>query len=131
MSTQRLALWVVVVSLVLWGVGLLVVPGFIWETLGGADPVSPMYSRYGGAWFVAVAVAAWTALRGASSSRPILLITFIGGALTAVVLLVDQLAGDNPGTNDWVTWLAIADGAVVAVLSWIALRPEREAGRVT
>lgn len=121
---RRLALWVILVSIGLWGVALFLVPAFVWETLGGSEPVAGTYSRYSGAWFIGVAVAAWFALKDRTGEEPVLVVATIGGGLSFVVLLIDVLNDTSPVVNAWIIWLAIIDAAAIAVLGGLALREQ-------
>lgn len=121
---RRIALWVVLVTIGLWGVALYLAPGFIFETLGGADSVADGYSRYSGAWFLGVAVAAWLALQDGTGARPVLVISTIGASLAFITLLIDLLNDTVPTPNTWVIWLAVLDAAAIAILGGLALREE-------
>lgn len=120
-NIRTITLWFLVLTLAAWGLVLLIYPQFVWETLHGADAVSSAYSRYGGAWFLGVAVAAAFALSGTVSDRPIYVVALVGGALSFIVLLADLLANNAPGDNDWIVWAAIADGGLTAILCGMAL----------
>jgi len=121
---RRIALWVVLVTIGLWGVALFFAPSFIWETLGGADAVAGTYSRYSGAWFIGVAVAAWLALQNGAAESSVLTLSVVGGSLSFLTLLIDALNDTSPAVNDWVIWVAILDAAAIAVLGILALREE-------
>lgn len=121
---RKIALWVLFVTIGLWGIGLYLFPAFLWETLGGADPVAGTYSRYSGAWFLGVTFVAWLALRDGTGARPVLTLSVIGGALSFVTLLIDVLNETNPAPNTWLLWLAIIDAAAIAVLGAMALRED-------
>ncbi len=124
---QKIALWVVVLTISVWGVLLYLVPAFVWETLGGADPVAGGYSRYSGAWFIGVAVAAWLAIRRGTGATPVLVVSTVGAALSFVTLLIDVLNDTVPTPNTWIVWLAILDAAAIAVLGGLALREDNPA----
>ena len=121
---RKIALWVIFVTIGLWGVALYLAPGFIFETLGGADPVADGYSRYGGAWFIGVAVAAWMALRDGTGERPVLIVATVGASLSFATLLIDLLNDTVATPNTWITWLAVLDAAAIAVLGGLALREQ-------
>ena len=119
---RKIALWVIFVTIGLWGVALYIAPGFIFETLGGADSVADGYSRYSGAWFIGVAVAAWLAIKDGTGEKPVLILATIGAALSFATLLIDLLNDTAPTPNTWVIWLAVLDAAAIAVLGGMALR---------
>ena len=119
---RKNALWFIFVTIGLWGVVLFLAPGFLFETLGGADPVADGYSRYAGAWFTGVAVAAWLALRDGTGEKPVLILSTVGASLSFVTLLIDLLNDTVPTPNTWIIWLAVANAAGIAVLGYLALR---------
>jgi len=119
---RKIALWVIFVTIGLWGVALYLAPSFVFETLGGADSVADGYSRYGGAWFIGVAVAAWLALRDGTGEKPVLIVSTVGASLSFATLLIDLLNDTVATANTWVTWLAVLDAAAIAVLGGMALR---------
>ena len=119
---RKIALWVILVTIGLWGVALFLAPAFMWETLGGADAVAGTYSRYSGAWFIGVAVAAWMALQDTTGERSVLTLSVVGASLSFVTLLIDVLNDTSPAENAWIIWLAILDAAAIAVLGALALR---------
>ena len=121
-TVERVSLWIILLSLAAWGVVLLIYPDFVFVTLHGADSVSPAYSRYSGAWFIGVAAAAGAALGARMSGKPVFLVSLVGATLSFVVLLIDLLGNNLPGTNDWIFWVAIANAALLAVLSYVSLR---------
>ncbi len=119
---RKIALWAIFVTIGLWGVVLYLAPGFIFETLGGADPVADGYSRYSGAWFVGVAVASWLAIREGTGEKAVLIVSTVGASLTFITLLIDLLNDTAPTPNTWIHWLAVLDAAAIAVLGRMALR---------
>lgn len=121
---RRIALWVILVTIGLWGVALFLVPSFIWETLGGADAVAGTYSRYSGAWFIGVAVVAWMALQTGLGTREVLTLSIVGGSLSFLALLIDVLNETSPVENVWIIWLAILDALAIAVLCFLGLGEE-------
>lgn len=121
---RKIALWVIFVTIGLWGVALYLAPGFIFETLGGADSVADGYSRYSGAWFVGVAAAAWLAIKDGTGEKPVLILSTVGAFLSFVTLLIDLLNDTVPTPNTWVIWLAVLDAAAIAVLGVLALREQ-------
>jgi hypothetical protein len=120
-NIRLITLWFLLLTLAAWGVVLLIYPQFVWETLQGADPVSGAYSRYSGAWFLGVAVAAGIALTGRISDRPVYVVALVGGALSFIVLLVDALTDNLPGSNYWIVWVATVDAGLTALLCALAL----------
>jgi len=47
-----------------WGIGLLLAPEWVFGVIGEAKHGAPaVYSRYGGAWFLGVAIAGFLTLR--------------------------------------------------------------------
>lgn len=120
-NVRRITLWFLLLTLAAWGLVLLVYPQFVWETLHGADAVSSAYSRYGGAWFVGVAVAAGVALTGRISDRPVYVVALVGGTLSFIVLLADTLTDNLPGDTAWIVWAAIIDAGLTALLCAAAL----------
>jgi hypothetical protein len=120
-NLRRITLWFLLLTLAAWGLVLLIYPQFVWETLHGADAVSSAYSRYGGAWFLGVAVAAGVALTERMSDRPVYVVALVGGALSFIVLLADTLTDNLPGSNDWIVWAAIVDAGLTALLCALAL----------
>ncbi len=121
---RKTALWVILVTIGLWGIALFLAPAFIWETLGGADAVAGTYSRYSGAWFLGVALAAWMALQDATGERSVLTLSVVGAGLSFIALLIDVLNDTSPVENVWILWLAILDAAAIAVLGALALREQ-------
>ena len=121
MSIRRITLWFLLLTLAAWGLVLLVYPQLVWETLHGAEAVSSAYSRYGGAWFLGVAVAAGVALTGRISDRPVYVVALVGGALSFIVLLADTLTDNLPGDMAWIVWVAIIDAGLTALLCAVAL----------
>ena len=120
-NIRLITLWFLLLTRAAWGLVLLIYPQFVWETLHGADAVSSAYSRYGGAWFVGVAVAAGVALTGRISDRPVFVVSLVGGALSFIVLLADTLTDNLPGDTEWIVWVAIIDAGLTALLCAIAL----------
>ena len=121
---RKIALWVIFVTIGLWGIALYLAPGFIWETLGGAESVADGYSRYSGAWFIGVAAAAWMALRDGTGEKPVLIVSTVGAGLSFLTLLLDTLNDTLPTPNAWVVWLAILDAAAIVALGTMALREQ-------
>jgi hypothetical protein len=124
-NIRRITLWFLLLTLAAWGLVLLIYPQFVWETLHGADTVSGAYSRYGGAWFLGVAVAAAVALTGRMSDRPVFVVSLVGGALSFIVLLADTLTDNLPGDTDWIVWVAIVDAGLTALLCALALNADQ------
>jgi hypothetical protein len=120
-SIRRITLWFLLLTLAAWGLVLLIYPQFVWETLHGADAVSSVYSRYAGAWFLGIAVAAGVALTGSISDRPVYVVALVGGALSFIVLLVDTMGDNLPGDTDWIVWAAIIDAGLTGLLCAMAL----------
>jgi hypothetical protein len=116
-ALQKWTLIFIIVSLVGWGIPLLLVPKFLFMDIGGAtDAVAPFYSRYGGAWFIGIGVAAIIALMNASRVRAIFELCAVAGGLSFLALIIDYFAGTVP-IADWLIWAAIIDALVICVLS--------------
>lgn len=121
---RKIALWVIFVTIGLWGVSLYLAPGFVWETLGGADPVADGYSRYSGAWFIGVSIAAWMALRDGTGEKPVLVVATVGAGLSFITILLDIITDTLPTPNTWIIWLALLDAGAIAALGTMALREQ-------
>ena len=119
-SLQKITLIVIVVSLLGWGIPLLLFPQFLWVTIGGAvEPAATFYSRYSGAWFIGVSIAAIIAARYPARLGAIFDICAIGAVLSFLALIVDYFAGTVP-IADWLLWAAIIDTVALTVLSFLS-----------
>ena len=122
-TIQKTALIVSLISLVVWGIPMLLFPGFLWTVIGGAtDAVSPVYSRYGGAFFLGIAFSTYMALRKSALIGTLFDLLVIGAGLTFIALAADFFAGNSPFAV-WFIWAAIIDGVAVSGLSFVS-RPK-------
>ncbi len=122
-ALQKATLIITAVSLVGWGVPLLLVPQFLFVDIGGAaEAVPAVYSRYSGAWFLGAALAAIIALRTPARTGAIFELLAVAAGLSAIALAGDYFAGNSP-LADWFIWLGIVDGLVICVLSVLS-RPK-------
>jgi hypothetical protein len=130
---QKLALVVIGLSLVIWGVPLLVTPQWLFGAIGGvaqADLAHTLYSRYSGAWFLGVGIIALIAIGRPAGARAVLEVSLIGAGLSAIAIFVDWVSGPTPAA-DWFVWAAIIDAVVVAVLCVAALMSKAEVTSTT
>lgn len=126
-TVQKTALIVSAISLLVWGIPFIFFPQFLWTEIGGVpEAVSPIYTRYSGAWFLGSAFAAIVALRNPALIGALFDLLAIAAGLTFLVLLWDYFAGNSPAA-DWFIWVAIIDALVICVLSFVS-RPKAGSG---
>ena len=126
-TLQKTALIISAISLVGWGIPLLLFPEFLWTVIGGAaEAVSPVYSRFSGAWFLGPAFAAIMALRNPALIGTLFDLLAIAAGLSFIALAGDFFAGNSP-TADWFIWAAIIDALVICALCY-ASRPKAGSG---
>ncbi len=117
---RPVALIFIAVTLLIWGVSMLLFPQWVFHNIGGVMiTVSPEYSRYSGAWFIGIAVAAFMILQNRHAPGPFFDMCIIGGGLAMLALLADLFGGNAVG-DAWFTWAAIVNAALIAGLSWMS-----------
>ncbi len=121
-SERKLALIVIAVSGIGWGIPLLLFPGVLFDDIAGAEYTrAAFYSRYSGAWLLAPGCAAVQVLRSKFNGDALLFAVAISAGLSAVALAADFFLDETP-VAAWFVWLAIVDAAAMSLLSARALR---------
>ena len=123
---RRLAIGAFILECLAFGVGVLLYPAFLVETLNDAEPIAYGWVRWAGADLLAMGVGALLMLRkgGAGIVRLMATISTVG----AIVAFIWSAAADE---WDGATWFLVAVIAVNALILFGLWAPERDTVDVT
>lgn len=122
-----MALLAYIVGNTVYGLPMVLVPGVLWGTIGGADgdaQVALESNRWVGALLLALAFGALLVLRQPAGQRTFVTTLAMGDAAMAAVIVLGALGGDfSDVLDDWFVWAtAVGLGAISGGLWWGRLK---------
>ena len=126
-ATLSLALLAYIAGNTVYGLPMILVPGVIWDTIGGAegDAQAALESnRWVGGLLLALAFGALLVLRNPRGQRTFVTTLALGDAAMATLLVLGVISGEFDEVVDaWFVWVtAVGLGAISAGLWWGRLK---------
>ncbi len=122
--TLNLALLVLVGLDLGYGLPMLLWPGLLWGTIGGADGLhleALKTNRWAGALLVGLAIGALFVMARPAGQRTIVTMFAIQSAIAATALVLSAVNGELSGVLDaWFYWLAAVATAATSLYLWYA-----------
>lgn len=124
----RMALWIWLVDAGIYGLLLLLFPGFLVEGFAGDEAFNYYWIRWSGGILLGLAAGAWLALRSVGHERPYVIACGIGALLAGVGLVWGAAAGEYDGRT-WFLWLTFLSSLPVGALLLYASVPHQVPSR--
>lgn len=121
-ATLNLSLLAYIVGNSVYGLPMILAPGLIWDTIGGADgdaATALESTRWVGALLLALAFGALLVLRKPAGQRSFVMTLALGDAAMAALLVLGALGDDFDGVLDaWFVWVTAIGLAVISAGLW-------------
>ena len=121
-ATLNLSLLAYIAGNAVYGLPMVLAPGLIWGTVGGADgdaATALESTRWVGALLLALAFGALLVLRKPAGQRSFVMTLALGDAAMAALLILGVLGDDFDGVVDaWFVWATAIGLAVISAGLW-------------
>lgn len=124
-ATLRAAMWLGVVITALFGIGLLIVPSVLVETIAGAEAFDYWWVRWAGGVLLALGAGAWLVAQRPRGQHTFVTAFGLTGVLAGIGLLVSLVLGEYSGAA-WFAWVAVLATLPVGLFGLYAGNQARE-----